>query len=228
MTDNDKDQFLILLAGLKETLGGEPLSKEATRGYWIALCDLSIEQLLFATTEAIKTATYFPKPAELRKLAGASIESQIIAAWEQLNQALNSFGSVHGIIFEDQRLAATVRAMGGLRTLARQTDQDFATFGWHRFKEIYQFTTSLPSERDIVCTAGLRIAWTDGNPLQPPRVKRIGSNYGQPVIESSYQRADSQLLIEQLLLRGITTVENLLQGTSQGGTIVVRRESTPV
>ena len=37
MTDSDKDRFLVALAGLKEVLGGQPLTPVGQRGYWLAL-----------------------------------------------------------------------------------------------------------------------------------------------------------------------------------------------
>lgn len=69
MTVEDTQDFAKHLAALAETFG-EPLSSARIRGYFTALEDLPMEAACGAIREALRCCKFFPKPSELRALAG--------------------------------------------------------------------------------------------------------------------------------------------------------------
>lgn len=82
--------------------------------YFGALADLDFGTVHRAARVAIQTLTFFPKVAELRKLAVGSVEESAARAWSRVhNAAKRGFGGYAPITFEDPALHATVAAMGG-------------------------------------------------------------------------------------------------------------------
>ena len=71
MTADDFSQFAVALGSVGVTLG-ESLTPERIEAYFAALEDLPLEAVRAACRRANQTATYFPKPAELRALAGTA------------------------------------------------------------------------------------------------------------------------------------------------------------
>jgi hypothetical protein len=72
VTDDDFESFGQHLAACAETLGVD-LTPARIEGYFVALRDLPIEPVLRAIEIATATSRFFPKPIELRELAGAGL-----------------------------------------------------------------------------------------------------------------------------------------------------------
>jgi hypothetical protein len=69
MTDADRDPFGRHMAVLAETFG-EVLTTPRLEGYFLALRDLDLEPVRRAIKTALSACKFFPRPAELRELAG--------------------------------------------------------------------------------------------------------------------------------------------------------------
>lgn len=70
MTHDDESHFAASLGVLAETFG-ETLTPARLEGYALALRDLPLAEARGAVELALRTCTFFPRPAELRALAGA-------------------------------------------------------------------------------------------------------------------------------------------------------------
>lgn len=84
MTTTDRAAFSKAMLLLAETLN-EPWSPGRTEGYWLALEDLTIEEVGAAVRAALTTcAEFFPKPAKLRELARPPVEYHLGAGADRL------------------------------------------------------------------------------------------------------------------------------------------------
>jgi hypothetical protein len=113
MTDQDDARFAAALLGLAEVLG-ESLSKHRLNGYFEALRDLDLETVEVAIATAIRTARFFPKPVELRELAGVqAAEDRGPLAWACLFRAVRSRHSYYeSVRFEPPIMRAVVDLWG--------------------------------------------------------------------------------------------------------------------
>jgi len=169
-SDADKDRLQLALCAMWQMLSptGKDLPIETQRAYLVALRYLEIADVERAIERLMRTATFFPKPAEIRAACGVSELAQVYTAWEQLREALAKYGTADLISFNDPVLATTVRAMGGLSVLANTAVSDFESFGWHRFKETY--STMAASNQFVI---GLEFK-TSSHPTGEPRRLSIG------------------------------------------------------
>ncbi len=78
--------------------------------YHAALADLSDGEMQTATVEALRTLTYFPKPAELLELARPS---KALLAWEVFRSASNRRDGRQSVRVDDPAMAHTIRSLGG-------------------------------------------------------------------------------------------------------------------
>lgn len=71
MTDSDEDRLAFgrHLAVLAETFG-ETLTEPRIEGYFLALQDLELDAVRHAIETALRACKFFPRPVELRELAG--------------------------------------------------------------------------------------------------------------------------------------------------------------
>lgn len=115
MTEDDRGRFGAALALLTEVLGGTGLSAPATEIYWRALRELPWPQVEQAFQRASVSCKFFPKPAELRELAGCglhdeqqALEDRAERAWQSWRRAAQSVGAYASLYCED---GATARAL---------------------------------------------------------------------------------------------------------------------
>jgi hypothetical protein len=80
--------------------------------YFEGLRDLPFERVAFALNTAVKTATFFPRPAELRKWAVGDAEDAAEAAWMQLRGAMHTAGGYASLV-ADATLGETITAVFG-------------------------------------------------------------------------------------------------------------------
>ena len=92
------------ITALSDALGGLLLSPEALVLYVAALEDMTDEQLDTALGRAMKEAQHMPRPAELRKLAGAGCdpEAEALEALAQVRRAIGAHGRYESVDFEDK------------------------------------------------------------------------------------------------------------------------------
>lgn len=91
MTPDDAPRFAELMLALSETFN-EPVSAIRAEMYCDALRDLPIASVEHAVRLAVKSKTFFPKPAELRELVEGSAQEGAEAAWMQFVAAVSRFG----------------------------------------------------------------------------------------------------------------------------------------
>lgn len=106
------------------------LNEVLCQAYHIALEDVTDKQLTRAVTEAVKTLTFFPKPAELRGLVFGTkedVDRRAELAFEVFDSAWRT--SDYSLDFEDKAINATVRSLGGLvRAGEMKLDNYYAFF----------------------------------------------------------------------------------------------------
>lgn len=91
MTLDDKPRFAELMLALSETFR-EPVSSIRAELYFDALAYLPIESVEQAVRLAVKSKTFFPKPAELIELVEGNDNEQAAEAWTSFCAAVSRFG----------------------------------------------------------------------------------------------------------------------------------------
>lgn len=137
MRTEEKREFANALSAVAVTFGTE-LDKPILAAYWMALSDLDLNALQSACSRALRELTFFPKPAELRKLAGiVASSSRAMLAWESVAKTTQRLGARRSVDFDDPVINATVRSMGGWERLCRMEREEFAVWGRKEFERIY-------------------------------------------------------------------------------------------
>lgn len=177
----DEDVFATGLAALARALGGT-VDPEMTELYYVALGDLDEASWKRATVRALRELKFFPKPAELRALAGEHTAGErAIAAWMEATNAARSVGSYRSVAFEDVAINAAIRSMGGWERFCGADAEDLERFERPRFLAAYGgFARSVPAdfakplagreERAGRITEPKRIAATTALPGGGPKV----------------------------------------------------------
>ena len=125
-----KKMFKDGLCGLGETFS-KSTSNTMLKMYYIALEDLSNEQVSRAITRASKECKAFPTPAHLIELSGyPTLARRALIAWEAAMDGVVDHGYMRHVDFADDKIInAVIRQLGGwphfnsLFTSAR--DEDF-------------------------------------------------------------------------------------------------------
>ena len=107
----DRTKFAEILTGLAEVFNAE-VSDAKLALYWEALKDLTADELNQAAGIQLRTARFFPTPAELREAARPK-GSGSIGAYRQARDACGSVGSYRSVEFKDKRITRTIQLMGG-------------------------------------------------------------------------------------------------------------------
>jgi hypothetical protein len=108
MTDADRTAFAKAMLMLSETFH-EPVSTGRLDGYFLGLADLPLEAVTHAIRAALVACKFFPRPAELRELAGEGfadvglIEAMIVKFLWPPGQSCEPF------------LAMVIQRLGGVR-----------------------------------------------------------------------------------------------------------------
>jgi hypothetical protein len=105
------------------------------RGYWEALRDLPLAPVLAAFGRSVAECQHFPRPTELKRLAGVpSWEQMAGAEWCVVVQALRSWGD-DPVVFDDARTHAAVGLLGWRRL--GQASEDEMVWERRRFIEAW-------------------------------------------------------------------------------------------
>lgn len=134
MTNQNRPAFAQALGILAEALG-QPLSELRVEGYFAALRDLDLEDVLHAVETAMRTEEYpvLPTPGKLRTLAQGTVADEAEAAWLAFLEAVRRVGS-YGTPTLPPAIDATLRAVYGGWVLACQElpGPSMRTFEDHR------------------------------------------------------------------------------------------------
>lgn len=90
--------------------------------YFEALRDLPFDAIATALNAAVKTCTFMPRPAEIRKLAIGDVDDAIETAWMALRAAMQSAGAYRSIATTDPALGEAIVALFGSWPEACATD----------------------------------------------------------------------------------------------------------
>lgn len=132
MKQSDLNEFATAITALAAThrVEADPAMIE---GYWMGMEDLPIDVVLSACKEALRTLSFFPKPVELRKLAGVRTSDENAAlAWADVSEAAK-----RSALPDDPVAAEVVRHMGGPKRLGMMPAAEFETWGRKEFERIY-------------------------------------------------------------------------------------------
>ena len=136
-----RETFMASLA-LISTAFDRKISEPLIEGYWIALRDLTDEELAVATKRALSECTFMPVPAELLGLAGRarSLDADVAQAWQTVRGAIDKHDYIVASIDFGQLVNAVIRNLGGWDTLCRATLPELDNPGWlrKRFDEVYR------------------------------------------------------------------------------------------
>lgn len=142
MTDADKVTFAASLSALGVAFGHR-VDRRLLAAYWPFLRDLDLTTFCAAVVAAGNTLKFFPRPAELRELAGAgetaARKAAIATAWQAVRLAMDRFDYTSSVDF-GPLVNAIVRNLGGWQYLCSRSLPDLV---WDRkkFEELYEVFT---------------------------------------------------------------------------------------
>src|SRR4051812_26325708 len=96
MTDADEIDFQDGLTALA-IVTGQAVTKPMRAAYWQFLRDLQIGDFKRAVVDAGRTLRFFPKPSEIRDLAGAGPKANALVAWDTVRAAMRRYGYTTGV-----------------------------------------------------------------------------------------------------------------------------------
>lgn len=179
-----------VFATVMETLGetfNRPLTSGLLEGYWMALEDLTEDEIKAAARRAIVTSKFMPAPSELlafgRPRANPAVS--VIQAWQAVRKAIDVYDWNVGSIDFGPLVNAVIRNLGGWDTLCMATLPELDNPGWlrKRFDEVYTALSSADPQ-------GLHGAPLEGklppNYVDPPHpVVSIDGQPTRPRLEAS-------------------------------------------
>ena len=116
MQESDHHRFVVALAALAETFIVEA-TEALTQGYWLGLKDLPIEAVELACAAALRESQFFPRPVELRRLAGViKTKDHALRAWEHVIEASKRSAAV-----DDPVARRAVTSLGGPKRMGQLT-----------------------------------------------------------------------------------------------------------
>lgn len=138
------------MAALGMVLGAEP-TPALTEAYWQALRDLPIEAVETAARRAMGECRFFPKPAELRELAGGQTPALRAAeAFSHARKAISAHGRNRSVDFDDPIIPAVIRALRGTWLgWCNSHSEDLDTFLQRDFVRLYVEYAKSPPEKDM-------------------------------------------------------------------------------
>lgn len=123
MQQVDKAKFVAVLTTLCATFR-ETSDEGLLDGYWMGLEDLPIESVKAACARAVGECVHMPRPAEIRRLAGADTSADgVQSAWGEVVRQVASVGSYGKPEFAPDVREAVVACGGWSRLCAATTEQ---------------------------------------------------------------------------------------------------------
>ena len=138
MIEEDRPAFTLALLPLATIPPRAELTEAIFEAFWLALSDLSLEQVRGAVIKALRTCRFMPSAAELRDLAGVMTpEMRAVLAWGALKRAIRKEGSWHSVHFDDAAVTAAVRNLGGWARLCSLESEELDKWVRRDFERIY-------------------------------------------------------------------------------------------
>lgn len=190
MGESERYDCGMAIGALLETFGQEA-TDALLNGYWMGLCDLTIEVVQFAVARAIRECDKLPRPVELRRLAGEATDEQAATiAWDDVQRALPC-GPYKHVDFGNRTINAVIRNLGGWPNfVGRFTDAESEKWVRHEFIRAYRnLSQSSLSEYACAPLAGLAQIGNYGNGVQSPRINLIACKSEQVKIGNAIQPA---------------------------------------
>lgn len=160
MKETERKEFAMVIGSLAAAFDKE-IDSALMRGMWMGLSDLTIDQIRFAATRVLKELQFFPKPAEIRKLAGEQGgKQQAVLAWEIVIKQIASKGS-YGVPEYDEATRRVVKSFGGWKHLCSLNADELNTWTRKRFEEDYQ-TYVEAEQRNNLLTMPMKKELSDG------------------------------------------------------------------
>jgi hypothetical protein len=163
----NKAKFLVSMKMLSDYFR-QPLSETAVEGYWIALGDVSDEQMNTAVTRALRESRFLPTGSELIAFAGCappSKSAQAILCWEKVRRAIDTHDYLVASIDFGPRVNQVIALLGGWDALCRASLPELDNPGWlqKRFLKAYEELADLPVEslRGAPLAGSLPPKWKD-------------------------------------------------------------------
>ena len=141
MTNNE---FNIAFQPFLDYFPTNEMTQEKLNIYFIALCNLSKEELGKAFISMVKNRVYkgFPQIAEILQYATGTTESEledrIIIAKRILKNAIIRYGSYGSIEFEDKGIHAAIDALDGWQKVCAMQSEELEKFLTFEFGKIYK------------------------------------------------------------------------------------------
>ena len=141
MTNN---KFNIAFQPFLDYFPTNEMTQEKLNIYFIALCNLSKEELGKAFISMVKNRVYkgFPQIAEILQYATGTTESEledrIVIAKRILKNAIIPYGSYGSIEFEDKGIHAAIDALDGWQKVCAMQSEELEKFLTFEFGKIYK------------------------------------------------------------------------------------------
>jgi hypothetical protein len=137
MEPNDKKRLINCLMVMGETFQVK-VTDLTVKAYSIALSELSIEQIESACTKAIVSSKFFPRPFDIRELAGViSPEGRAVIAFAVVSKTASQIGSDGSPDFDDAVVNATIRHLGGWVRICGIEAEEFEKWFSKEFQRVY-------------------------------------------------------------------------------------------
>lgn len=138
MTNQDRDRFEGMLLGLAEIFK-EDLSNERVDLYYLALEDMSIEDIIQAGNILVRSTKFFPKPVEFRESMVINTDDMGAIAYAKFFKAC-AYTPDRTLIFDDPIIHAVIDALGGWNDELYDKWANIKDEVWlqKRFESLYQ------------------------------------------------------------------------------------------
>ena len=140
-----QETFVTMVTMLCESFN-RPATDGLLEGYWLALSDLSEEQLKAACAKALATSKFMPAPAELLAFVRPRMDvtTAAVVAWQAVRKAIDEHDYLVASIDFGPLVNATIRNLGGWDTMCKATLPELDNPGWlrKRFEEAYRALSS--------------------------------------------------------------------------------------
>lgn len=191
MTDKDKQRFVTVLVQLASAFGA-PAPQMLLEGYWMGLKSMDLRAFEQAAARAVATLKFFPKPVELRELAGeVAMSDRPVIAWERVRSAIRELGEYKSVSFDDPTTNAAVRNIGGWKRLCNLSAEELEKWTRKEFERAYNALADMPlSPEAVAYLPGLHEAANHGIPESqrlPSKVHDV--RVGLPPLPRDQERA---------------------------------------
>lgn len=135
----DKKMFAQYMTGLSEIFDKE-ISKALQRIYWQVLEPFTDSDCRKAFEKSMRTAKFFPKPADLIDVLQGPESDRATEAWLKVDYAVRHVGHWESVKFDDPVIHSAIEAMGGWEDLCAVENREMV---WKRkeFENLYAITS---------------------------------------------------------------------------------------